>query len=189
MFDKDNLEDIINLLDEGKVILYPTDTVWSLGCDAYNEAAIRRIHEIKQRPFDKPLTLIVSSIEMLQAHIQGMHPKIETLLAYHERPLTVIYERGKRLPELLSFDNGGVAIRITRDPFCAKLIEAFGRPIIATSANLFKEEFPIHFGHISSDIITKADYIVRHRTDDKTAGEPSVMIKMSKKSELIFLRT
>lgn len=188
MFEKDDLEEIVNILDEGGVILYPTDTIWALGCDAYNEEAIDKIYKIKNRPKGKPLAILVNSIEMIKSHIAEMHPKIETLLAYHERPLTVIYDKARKLPQKMLSPDGSVAIRMVQDPFCSELIQLLGRPIVSSSANVTGEPFPVNFGHISSDILSKADYIVRHMQDDKSHHEPSVVIKMSKKAELIFVR-
>lgn len=188
MFDKDDINRIVDILDEGGVILYPTDTIWGLGCDAHNEEAINKIYDIKQRSKGKPLSLIASSIEMIKSHVVFVHPKIETLLSYHERPLTVIYDEAKNLPENLVSDDGSIAIRLVKDEFCIQLIEALGRPIVSTSANMSNAPLAANFGQITSDILSKADYIVKHRQDDKTIGEPSVMIKLSPKAELIFVR-
>jgi len=188
MFDKDNIAGIIDILDEGGVILMPTDTIWALGCDAYNEEAIEQIYAIKGRPKNKTLTILVDAVGMIKQHVQEIHPKLETLLAYHERPLTVIYENGKNLPSNLVAADGSVSIRLTTDPFCKRIIQELGRPLVASSANLINEPIPHHFGQISSDVISQAKYIVRHRQDDKTSGEPSVMIRLSKKAELIFVR-
>lgn len=188
MFEKDDLDTIINTLDEGGVILYPTDTIWGLGCDALNEEAIDKVYEIKKRPKDNPLIIIASSIDMIKSYVATMHPKIETLLVYHERPLTVVYEKAANLPENLIQADGSVAIRLVKDEFCRQMIEELGRPIVSTSANMSGEPFPSNFGQISSDIISQADYIVKYRQDDKELNEPSALIKLSKKGELIFIR-
>jgi len=188
MFDKDSLDNIIDLLDEGRIILMPTDTLWSLSCDASNQDAIEQIYAIKGRTKDKALTILVDSIDMIKEYVIELHPKLETLLAYHERPLTVIYERGRNVPPNLIAPDGSIAIRLTKDPFCKEIIKELGGPIVASSAHLLNEPFPHNFGQISSDVISKANYIVRYRQDDKAIGEPSVMIRLSKKGELVFVR-
>jgi L-threonylcarbamoyladenylate synthase len=188
MFGKDNLDEIIDILDEGGIILYPTDTIWGIGCDSFNKNAIEKVYKIKNRPAHKPLSILVDSIDMLKNYVPEIHPKVETLIAYHERPLTIIYENAKKLPENLVSVDGSIAIRIVKDPFCIALIRRFGRPIVSTSANVSGEPFPINFGQISSEIISQSDYVVKHRQDDKSEGEPSVMIRLSPKAELIFVR-
>ncbi len=189
MFEKDNLEEIKDLLLAGGVILYPTDTIWGIGCDALNETAVNRIYEIKQRPHNKPFALLVDSVDMLKRYVPELHPKIETLLAYHERPLTVIYEKTRKLPASLLAEDGSIAIRVVRDPFCQALIALLDRPLISSSANLSGEAFATGFGQISSELISMVDYVVKHRQFEKNTGEPSVMIRLSRKGELIFVRS
>ena len=186
--ERDDLGKIIDLLEAGGVILYPTDTIWGLGCDALNLKAIDRISTIKQRPQDKPVILLVSSIEMLKLYVVHLHPKIETLLAYHERPVTILYDQVVGLPDVHKAADGSMAIRVAKDPFCIELIEAFGKPLVSASANVFGEPFPENFGQISSEILASVDYVVKHRQTDRTAGEPSMLIRFSPKGELVFLR-
>jgi L-threonylcarbamoyladenylate synthase len=188
MSEKDNLQDIVTILQNGGVIVYPTDTIWGIGCDALNSIAIQKIIDIKSRPAEKSLIILVSNIEMLKQYVVNLHPKIETLLAYHERPITVIYDQIRNLPDINRAPDGSVAIRMVKDIFCYDLIEQLGKPIISTSANLSGEPFPENFGQISSEILSKADYVVKHRQADQSKSEPSMLIKVSAKGELIFLR-
>ncbi len=184
----DNLENISSLLEQGGVILYPTDTIWGLGCDATNIEAIEKITQIKGRAPEKGFVVLVDSLEMLKNYVNYIHPKIETLLSYHKRPLTVIYPDPKNLPTKVYALDGSVGIRITRDDFCKELIWSTGKPLISTSANISGEPFPANFGEISSDIIRLVDYVVKYRQNDHTLHEPSVIVKMSGKKELEFLR-
>ncbi|HMG14838.1 MAG TPA: L-threonylcarbamoyladenylate synthase [Saprospiraceae bacterium] len=184
----DNLENISNLLEQGGVILYPTDTIWGLGCDATNIEAIEKIIHIKERSPEKGFVLLVDSLEMLKNFVKYIHPKIETLLSYHNRPLTVIYPDPKNLPTKVFAPDGSAGIRITKDEFCKELIWGLGKPIISTSANLTGEAFPANFGEINSLIIQQVDYVVKYRQNDHRAHEPSVIVKMSGKKELEFLR-
>ncbi len=182
------LDQIVKTLHQGGTILYPTDTIWGLGCDGTNAMAIKKVFDLKNRPKSKPFILLVSGIDMLHKYVQKVHPRLETLLAYHQRPLTVIYENPQHLPSIAIGPDHTVAIRIVHDPFCNELITKFGKPIVATSANRNGEPFPKTFGEISFDIMQHVDYIANHRRDDTSAQDPSVIVRLSEKSELIFLR-
>lgn len=186
--EKDNLAEIAALLNRGGIILYPTDTIWGMGCDAMNLESMARISAIKKRVADKPMIILVSSIDMLKQYVVHLHPKIETLLAYHERPVTILYDQVQNLPDVHKATDGTVAIRVVKDPFCQQLIETFGRPIVSTSANVSGDPFPENFGQISSELLSSVDLVVRHRQNDKSAGEPSMLIRLSPKGELVFLR-
>ena len=188
MFGKDNLEIITSTLESGGLILYPTDTIWGIGCDATNEDAVQRIFDLKKRPYDKPFVLLVNSIEMLKNYVEHVHPRIETLLMHHLQPLTMIYDQAKNLPPISYAREGSVAIRVVQDSFCRELIAQFGKPLIASSANITDKPFPANFGGISSDVITGVDYVVKWKQSEKKISQPSVIAKFSEKEELIFLR-
>jgi len=182
------LTDITEVLVKGGLLLYPTDTIWGIGCDATNAAAIKEIYTLKKRDLSQKFIILVDSIEMLKDYVQEVPPKIDNLLLYHERPLTVIYENAKNLPDILISDDGSIAIRVVVDGFCKDMIHQFGKPIVSTSANVSGAPFPQTFGGISSEIIQGVDYVVKHKQNSKITSEPSVLIKLSKKGELIFLR-
>ena len=184
---EDNFENIIDLLEQGKVILYPTDTIWGLGCDALNTDAIKKIYKIKKRELDKPFIVLVSSIEMLKDYIQDIHPRVETLLLYHKRPLTLIYPKGKNLPAIL-MKKKKIAIRIIKEPLIAKLIEKFGRPIVSTSANIAGTDFPKSYNEINKEIIEAVDYTFKYKQSDTHPGSPSVIATYNKNGKLKFLR-
>ena len=188
MFGKDNLETITTTLENGGLILYPTDTIWGIGCDATNEDAIQRIFDLKQRPYDKPFVLLVNSIDMLKNYVEHVHPRVETLLMHHVQPLTMIYDQAKNVPPISHSSDGSVAIRVVQDSFCKELIGQFGKPLIASSANISDKPFPANFGGISSAVITGVDYVVKWKQSEKKLSQPSVIAKFSKKEELIFLR-
>lgn len=189
MFGRDNLEKIKSVLEEGGLILYPTDTIWGIGCDATNPVAVQRIFNLKQRPTSKPFVLLVDSIEMLKEYVEQVHPRIETLLLHHVQPLTVVYEKGKNLPNLSMAADGSVAIRVVVDAFCKELIGQFGKPLIASSANISDRPFPANFGGISSDVITGVDYVVKWKQGEKKLSQPSVIARLSERGEMDFLRT
>ena len=186
---KDSISEICKLLDKGKIILYPTDTIWGIGCDATNESAINRLYHIKNRDFSKPLIILVNSIEMIKDYVVDLHPRIETLLTLHNRPLTLVHPKSKNLPSVLSGGSSSIGIRIAQDLFCQELISAFGKPIVSSSGNMSDQPFPRNFGEISSEIIKQADYVVKFRQEDKTLAEPSVVATYDSSGELVFLRT
>lgn len=182
------LEKTVHTLNEGGTILFPTDTIWGIGCDATNAEAIQKIYKIKNRPSDKPLIVLADSMAMIKQYVKRVHPKIETLLLYHTRPLTVIYDNAKNLPEILISKDKTIGIRIPDDEFCRSLITKFGKPLVSTSANISDEPFPNSFGEIQSNILKEVDHVVPLRQNEVSMSKPSVIIKMGAKGELEFLR-
>lgn len=183
-----DLKGALATLQDGGVILYPTDTIWSIGCDATNPQAIEKVYNIKQKATAKSFEILVDSIQMLRNYVEHLHPKIETLLVYHMRPLTVVFDRPRNIAENARATDGTVAIRIAQDEFCRSLIADFGKPILASFASVGDMTFPTNFGAISSEIIEGVDFVVKYRQNEKAINEPSVMVKLSKRDELIFLR-
>lgn len=183
-----DLESALETLGKGGLILYPTDTVWSIGCDATSPRAVGRVRQLKNTDDALGLEILVSSIDMLRRYVAHLHPRIETLLLYHLRPLTVVYEQGRNLPQSVLGEDGRVAIRLVQDDYCRQLIDALGKPLVATEADLRPGYFPDSFGGISSDVVEKVDYVARHRRADKSPNQPSVMAQLSHRDELEFLR-
>jgi len=183
-----DLEGAKRALQEGQLILYPTDTVWSIGCDATNLRAIMRIRNLKKTPVEQGLEVLVSSLPMLRQYVTHLHPRLETLLHYHVRPLTIIYEQGRNLPRSVMHEDGSIAIRLVQDDYCRALIDSLGMPLVAAAADLRANYFPTGFGTISSDVIEQVGYVSRHRRTDRTPSEPSVMVRLGDKDELDFLR-
>ncbi len=186
--DQDRLEDIISVLDAGGLLLYPTDTIWGIGCDATNPDAVERVYQLKQRDRSKPCILLADSINTVKEYVEEVHPRVENLLNYHTRPLTVVYPQAKRLPAISTSADGSVAIRVALGGFCKELLRAYGKPLISTSANISTEPFPANFGEISSAIIQGVNYVVKAEQYDKTSREPSVIVKVDSEGELEFIR-
>lgn len=188
MLDVDSQDKLLKVLAESGLILFPTDTIWGVGCDATSPQAVDKVYELKRRDRNKPLVVLVDGMDMLKRYVQRVHPKIETLLEYHQRPLTVIYEQGVGLaPNLLAKD-GSVGIRLVLDPFCREMIQRFGKPLVATSANISGVPFPRNYGEISSDILEGVDYVAKVKQKDKDLLSPSVIVRLDGDGELIFLR-
>lgn len=185
---RDDISDIARLLDSGAVICYPTDTIWGIGCDATNESAIERLSELKGRTPGMGYIILVDSIDMLKRYVARIHPRVETMLAYLNRPLTVVYQPAAGLPPALLHRDGTLAIRIVTDQFCQELISALGRPILSTAACKANEPFPPTFGAISSEILGAVDYVVKYRQDDKEPHTPSTMARLDRHNELEFIR-
>ena len=181
----------LHALRRGGLLLFPTDTIWGIGCDATNAAAVRDIYTLKDRPLDKPCVLLVDSLTMLQRYVGEVHPRIETLLLHHLRPLTIIYEQAQHLPPIAKAQDGSVAIRVVQDRFCRRLINLFDRPIVGTSANVSSQPFPTRFGEIRSDIIQGCDHVVRYRQTERDLDQPSVIARLPDptRPELEFLRS
>ena len=188
MFEKDKIEDISSILNKGGLILYPTDTIWGIGCNACDSKAIEKIYKLKKRATSKNFVILVDSIDMLKNYVREVPPRIETLLHYHTRPLTMIFDDACNLPSNLIASDNSVAIRIAQDDFCKELIGQFGYPLVATSANISGQPFAANFGEISSEIIKGVDYIVKIRRHEKTPGQPSVIARILEDGELEFLR-
>lgn len=177
----------INHLIEGNVLLYPTDTIWGLGCDASNAEAVDKIFEIKQRPKEKSLIVLVDSIETLEKHVNVTN-EIESLIFSFKVPTTIIYPNPLGLAKNVINADNTVAIRLVKHKFCQQLIREFGKPIISTSANISGEKTPLEFGQISSEIKEKVDFIVERRHDTSTYKQPSKLIKINADHSIEYLR-
>ena len=184
----DKMHDIIEVLENDGVIIYPTDTIWGLGCNVFSQKAIEKIYKIKERVPDNPFVLLVSSIDMAKNYIERIHPRIETLLSYHEHPLTVVFPKAKNLPSFATAKNGSVAMRITNEIFSKTVIDLLGFPLVSTSANISGRPFPNCFEEIEPDLLEKVDYICKHGRNNPDLASPSVIITYKEDGELIFLR-
>ncbi|MCL2130997.1 MAG: L-threonylcarbamoyladenylate synthase [Lentimicrobiaceae bacterium] len=164
-------------LKKGGVILYPTDTIWGLGCDAENAAAVNRIFAIKKRPLQKSFIILLDEIEKLPQYIDPIPEIAWDLIEKATRPTTFIYNNVKNLPPKLIAADGTIAIRIVQDEFCKKLINLLGRPLVSTSANITRTPTPMSFKEISQEIIQKADYVVDPTSVIVKDAKPSTMIR------------
>jgi len=188
-FENNQLNEICHVLEDSGLILYPTDTIWGIGCDATNPEAVEKVFQLKNRDRSKPFVILVDSLKMLKQYVREVHPRMDTLLSFHTRPLTVVYDQGIGLAPNAIDKSGSAAIRIVRDEFCQQLIKQFNKPLIASSANISNEPFPGNFGEITSDVLRGVDHVVRMRQHEKSLGEPSVLVKVEPNGEFNFLRT
>ena len=172
----------LKILQNGDIILYPTDTIWGLGCDATNPDAIQKIYKIKQREQSKALITLVSNKKMLK-HLTNTIPETDIT----SNPTTVIYQNVKELSDNLLGKNSDVAIRIVQDNFCKKLIRKFGKAIVSTSANISGDKSPISFSEISEYIKQNSDYIVNLRLEERMETSSSI-IKIESNGSITRLR-
>ena len=184
---RDDISEIAQIVLNGGIICYPTDTVWALGCDATNEDAVERLIRLKNGN-PSGYVVLTPSMDMLKKYVVKIHPRLETLLSFHTRPLTIVYDRSTGIAPALKAPNGSVAIRVTQDPFCIELMEKTGKPMVGTVASKTGAPWPPTYGAISSEILGSADYVVKYRQDDKEPQEPSSIANLDRHQELEFLR-
>ncbi|MDR1861145.1 MAG: threonylcarbamoyl-AMP synthase [Bacteroidales bacterium] len=174
---EEDIRQAVAALRQGQIILYPTDTIWGLGCDATNPDAVSRLFDIKRRDDSKSMLILLDSVNLLERYADV--PEIAySMIEVADRPLTLIYPNGRNMASALLAADGSVGIRITREPFTMRLIQRFGRPIVSTSANLSGAPSPATFAEISPDIVDAADYVVQYRRDDTAPATPSSVIKL-----------
>jgi L-threonylcarbamoyladenylate synthase len=186
-FEQDILH-CLEVLGRGGIILYPTDTIWGIGCDATNPDAVNRIFRLKHRDATKSMIVLVADHRDVNRYTSQVHPFITEYLEKAIVPTTVIYEGAVGLAENLIAEDGTIAIRIVREDFCRHLIKRFRKPLVSTSANRSGIESPKNFAEISDEIIGGVDYAVKYRRKDDTMTRPSTLIRFDKNGKLILLR-
>jgi len=176
------------VLKNGGIILYPTDTIWGIGCDATNKEAVKRIYQIKKREDSKSMLVLMENPALLDRYVNDVPEVAWDLIEITTTPLTVIYPNAKNLaPNLIAAD-GSIGIRFTREEFTAKLLQRFRRPLVSTSANISGEKSPTVFDDISEEIKKQVDFIVEYRQDDISASKPSSIIKLGPGGQIDILR-
>ena len=186
-FKMSDINEIVAKLKQGETMLYPTDTILGLGCDAKNEAAIEKIYQIKNRPSSKSLIILVDSPKMLQDIVEV--PELAwDLMDLNETPLTIIYDAPKGLPKSLVADDNTIAIRLTDDLFCKKIIGKLGGPLVSTSANLSGEISPKIFSEMNPAVIERVDFIVDEAKTFRPQFTASTIIKLGLDNEVKVIR-
>ncbi len=202
-YDKSDLEEAVRVLRMGGVIVYPTDTVWGIGCDATNEEAVRKVYALKRREDSKSMLVLLDAPGKLQGYVEEvpemawellectmedktLNSQLSTLNS--QRPLTIIYPGAKNLAKNLIAADGSVGIRITQEPFSKALCERLRRPIVSTSANISGEPAAKTFRQISEEVLQQADYVCLFRRDDEQEKQPSSIIKLGLHNEIQIIR-
>ncbi len=182
-----NIHDAAEGLKAGKTLLYPTDTVWGLGCDASNEEAIQKLIELKNRPAEKSFILLVDSVAMLERYVTNIPDVCFDLIDFAVKPLTIIYDEPINLPKSLLAADGTIAIRVTEDMNCKKLIQRLRKPLVSTSANLSGQPNSKSYSEISEEVKSKVDLILNERLNEKML-KPSSIIRVGSDNGVKVIR-
>jgi L-threonylcarbamoyladenylate synthase len=177
-----------DVLHRGGVILYPTDTVWGIGCDATRPEAVDRIRAIKQRPEQQPMIVLLGTAASLNYYVKDFPEIALELVELSEQPLTIVYPEARNLAPNLAATDGSIGIRITRERFSAGLCRSFKKPVVSTSANIAGAAFPRCFSEISPEILQAVDHIVDYRREDISPSAPSAIIKLGKNAQVAIIR-
>ena len=172
----------------GGIILYPTDTIWGIGCDATNQDAVKRIFQIKKREDQKSMLVLMDGIPMLKHHLKEVPEQLGEILKSSDKPTTIIYPGARNLAANLLAEDGSVGIRITSDPFCRQLIVLTGKPIVSTSANISGKQSPALFNEIDDSLMEMVDHVVQWRQNETEPAAPSSIIKLDEHGSITILR-
>jgi len=187
IFNDDINAAVATLMNKG-VILYPTDTIWGLGCDATNDEAVEKIFNIKERDETKSLIILVNSEQMLERYVNTIPDIAFELVSVADKPLTIIYPKGRNLAKGVCAADGSIGIRICRDEFCNQLLTQFRKPLVSTSANFSGKSSPEFFGDIEPELINMVDYSVKYRQHDRQKNVPSSIIKLNADGTIKIIR-
>ena len=185
---EEEIKNALEVLRKGGSLLYPTDTVWGLGCDARNKEAVNKIYKLKERAEYKSMVILVCDEKMLNRYVKDVPAIAWDLIETATRPLTIIYPGARMLAENVIAADGSVGIRLVKDEFCKNLIHKFGKPIVSTSANISGEPAPSSFKDIKLDVLNKVDYIVNYRQKEINNTQPSSIIKVALNGEIKIIR-
>ncbi len=184
----DDIVRAVEVLRTGGIILYPTDTIWGIGCDATNADAVKRIYEIKERIDAKSMLILMENPNLLNSYIAEVPEIAWDLIEVADSPLTIIYPGAKNLATNLLAADGSIGIRVTTEPFTQQLIQRFRKPVVSTSANISGQRSPQNFAEISDHIKKSVDFIVAYRQDDRTKSNPSGIIKLGVGGQIEIIR-
>lgn len=184
----EDIKKAFDVLVSGGLILYPTDTIWGIGCDATNEEAVKRVYELKKRVDSKALITLLDNSIKLDYYIQDVPDIALDLIELSDKPLTIIYDNARNVASNLIAEDGSLAIRITKEQFSYELCKRFRKALVSTSANISGEPAPANFSEISEEIKNGVDYIVEYRQDDISKAKASSIIKLGKNGEVKIIR-
>lgn len=184
----DDINRAVEVMNNGGIILYPTDTIWGIGCDATNADAVAKIYALKQRDDSKALITLVPSSAWIERYVDEVPDVAWELIDVAVAPLTIIYDKGRNLAANLMAPDGSVGIRVTGEAYSAELCRRLRKPVVSTSANISGMTSPALFSHITPEILSGVDYVATWRRDDTSVSKPSGVIKLSKGGLIKILR-
>ena len=185
---EDDIKKACEIMEKGGIILYPTDTIWGIGCDATNEDAVKRVYEIKKRIDRKALIVLVDKPVKVEFYVREVPEIAWDLIDVADKPLTIVYPNARNLATNVLADDGSVGIRITQETFSRKLCERFRKAIVSTSANISGQPAPTNFNEICDEIKQAVDYVVTYRQDDPYQPSPSSVIWIGEGGVIKILR-
>ncbi|HAA00650.1 MAG TPA: threonylcarbamoyl-AMP synthase [Flavobacteriales bacterium] len=185
---KEYLEKALEVLKNGGIILYPTDTIWGIGCDAGNPEAVKRIYDLKKRDDSKSMIVLVENTNRITRHVREVPEVAWDLIELSDKPLTVVFDRAYNLAPNLIGEDGSIGIRVCMDEFCNQLIKKLNRPIVSTSANISGQASPRFYNDISNEIRVGVDHIVNLRRNETTISQPSSIIRLKNDGQITILR-
>lgn len=185
---KEQIEAAVRVLREGGILLYPTDTIWGIGCDATDERAVERVFEIKQRADSKSLIILASDMDMVARYVREIPDMAVTVESLSDKPLTIIYPEGINLAPNVTAEDGSIAIRIPKNDFCVELVRSFGRPIVSTSANVSGTPAPRRYADITDSVKASVNLSIDPSFDQGSTGKASSIIKLGLHNEVQVIR-
>jgi L-threonylcarbamoyladenylate synthase len=185
---KDEINKALKVVQDGGIILYPTDTIWGIGCDATNTDAVKKIYELKKRHESKSMIILLDTDNKLQSYISEVPDLAYDLMEYAEHPLTLIMPGARNISEALIAEDGSVGIRVTNHPFCQQLIQRLRKPLVSTSANISGQPSPEYFSKISQEIIDGVDYVVDIDQFSTEIKRPSTIMRLEPGGSFQFIR-
>ncbi len=175
-------------MNKGGIILYPTDTIWGIGCDACNREAVEKVYRIKQRADSKSMIVLLDTTAKLDYYVEDFPEIALDLIELSEKPLTIVYDGARNLPSNLIASDGSIGIRITKENFSNRLCQAFRKPVVSTSANISGQPSPGIFSEIDPEILKAVDYVVDYNRENKEKKQPSGIIKLGKNAQVQIIR-
>lgn len=185
---EEDLKNALDVLRKGGIILYPTDTIWGIGCDATNEVSVKKIYDLKKRADNKAMLVLVDSFSKVERYVSDVPEIAESLEDVSVKPLTIIYDNTVGLADNLLGDNRSVGIRVSKERFSKELCRRFGRPIVSTSANISGHPSAANYAQIDKEIINGVDYVVKFRQNDESEHQASSIVKLSFDGTIKILR-
>lgn len=185
---ENDVAECLRVIRNGGIILYPTDTIWGIGCDATNKKAVQRIYQLKQREESKSMIILLADERSLIEYVAAPDPAVFDYLETLQKPTTIIFQGAIGLPDNLVNKDGSIGIRIVKEEFCKHLVKRLGHPIVSTSANISGAPSPAFFSEINKEIIDGVDYVVNYRQQETTAAQPSRVVKWEEDGTLTILR-
>jgi len=185
---EEELKKAYEIIRQGGIILYPTDTIWGIGCDAANAEAIGRIYDLKQRPDTRSMLVLIDSPEYLSHYVREVPEIAFDLIELSERPLTIIYSGAQNVAPNLIAQDGSLGIRVTREAFSQQLCRRMKKPLVSTSANISEHPAPANFSEIEEKILQGVDYVVNYRRHEKQKNQASSIIQLREDGTIKIIR-